>query len=174
MKKKSIAWILSIILLLCLAGCSGQEKSSETTQKEEKTVKLVTNGRLSAIEPPKGWELEDASTENQLTYNCLEAAPEDGSYKVQLWIDIYDFDTPEELLETMENSAKEMGKTYQIKEQKIGEDDFHYFVPDFGYATLYGTKNGVSICISHDLELSLEDAAVLEIINSIQVEAEEK
>lgn len=56
MKKKWIALLLVVFVAFGVTACSGGNKGGDSQQEPEKEeVKLVTNGRVSAIEAPEGW-----------------------------------------------------------------------------------------------------------------------
>jgi hypothetical protein len=179
MMKKMIALMLAGFMVFSLAACSGgDKKEEETTQEEtaqedaeEETLVYISSGRLSAIAPPEGWEQEPDDSENELVYNKLDA--EDGEI-LQLWIDIDSYDSPEVILERTKEGNKDLGKECEEEERTIGGIDFLYLIPEYGYNTLYGTKDGVTIMISHDQGISLDDEGVQDIINSIIVAPEEE
>ena len=149
MKKKWIALLLVVLVAFGVTACSGGSKGGEAQQEPEKEeVKLVTNGRLSAIEAPEGWVQGETSSDDQLAYET-------------------------EYQEDGEENAKEWGTTYTVEEKTIGDVTFSYFIPDFGYKSMYGTKNSVTVIVSHDNEINIDDEAVQNIIKSIEVEPEE-
>lgn len=174
MKKKWIALLLVVLVAFGVTACSGGSKGGDARQEPEKEeVKLVTNGRLSAIEAPEGWVQGETSSDDQLAYETEYQEDGEDPYTVRLWIDISDFDTPESMLENAEENAKDWGTTYTVEDKTIGDVAFFCFIPDFGYKSMYGTKNGVTVIVSHDSEINIDDEAVQNIIKSIEVEPEE-
>lgn len=169
--KRKIALLLAAAMMVGLAGCSGKEKEEKDATQETEQVKLVTNGRLSALEAPEGWEQGEATTENHLLYVSTSVETSYGE-PAELWIDIDDFDTPERNVERAKELNENMGGC-EVEEKKIGDVDFYCVIPAFGSRTLYGTKDNVTILVSFDEEIDLEDETVQSIINSIEVAPEE-
>ena len=164
-------------MIFSMTACSGGEKAGGETQEAEEVqeeVKLVTNGRLSAMEAPEGWKQKEANADNELVYIYVgEGDPEDDMLP-RLWIDIDEFETPEEKVERAKEDNADIGKECETEDVTIDGIDFIYLIPSFGYNTLYGTKDGVTIMISHDKEIELEDEAVQAFVKSIQVGPEEE
>lgn len=175
--KKIIALSLASVTVFSMTACSGGEKTGGETQKAEEVqeeVKLVTNGRLSAMEAPEGWKQKEANADNELVYIYVgEGDPEDDMLP-RLWIDIDEFETPEEKVERAKEDNADIGKECETEDVTIDGIDFIYLIPSFGYNTLYGTKDDVTIMISHDKEIELEDEAVQAFVKSIQVGPEEE
>ena len=168
--KKTIAILLSVLMVFSLTACGGGDKKTDEETKEE--VKLITNGRLSALEPPEGWEEADPSADNQLKYENTSVENAYGD-PAGLWIDIDSYEGPEEKVERAKEMNAEIGGC-EVEEVTIGDDDFFYIIPVFGYYSLYGTKDGVTVLISFDRELDLENEDIQNIIKSIKVAPEEE
>ena len=176
--KKIVALLLVVAMLLGMTACSGGEENTggETQEAEgvQEEVKLVTNGRLSAMEAPEGWKQKEANADNVLVYIYVgEGDPEDDMLP-RLWIDIDEFETPEEKVERAKEDNADIGKECETEDVTIDGIDFIYLIPSFGYNTLYGTKDDVTIMISHDKEIELENEAVQAFVKSIQVRPEEE
>ena len=180
--KRMTALLLAVLMLIGMTACSGgkdktesetEKKVEETTQTEE-AVKLVSHGRVSAINAPEGWELGETSSDAQLAYECKYEEFADSSIPVRLWIDIDTVDTAEAMAARAKeiNTNEEAGFECQEEKKTIGGVEYIYIIPSFGYRTLYGTINGVTVCVSHDTEVSLDDEAVQAIIESIQIQPE--
>lgn len=175
--KRIIVLSLASAMILGMTACSGSEKTGGETEEATETqeeVKLVSNGRLSAMEAPEGWKQKEANADNELVYIYVgEGDPEDDMLP-RLWIDIDEFETPEEKVERAKEDNADIGKECETEDVTIDGIDFIYLIPSFGYNTLYGTKDGVTIMISHDKEIELEDEAVQAFVKSIQVGPEEE
>ena len=177
--KKVIAILTVAMLLLCAVSCAKTEKTPEATGTASDTatepVKMISSesGRLSAIEAPDGWELAHSSSEDQLVYNYIgEDKSEDDTWKEQLWINFYEFDTPEDLVATQKSIMEERNSEYTVEDKEIGGITFQHVIRPGSYSMLFGVKEGVTISISIDAGISVDDPAVIDIINSISVKPE--
>lgn len=77
--KKLAVFVCALGLAFALGSCAkgGSGLANQGT-------KLVTNGRLSAIEPPQGWELKKAQLDDELTYTLK--GKDDSDYDIYLSI----------------------------------------------------------------------------------------
>ena len=135
----------------------------------------MENGRLSGIEPPEGWLLKEALSENQLIYrfkhDLYDEFPRDAP---EIGIDIDEwYDTPEECLEGEIELSEEWEEEYETGEVTIGGINFLTFDSQSQLFTrLFGAKDGVILSISVSTRLEIDNPDVIAIIESIRVAAE--
>lgn len=176
---RKIIVILTAVILLCTISCSKAEKTPENSDTSNsagtETLKMISSesGRLCAIEAPDGWELAHSSSEDQLVYIYIgEDESEDDTWREQLWINFYEYDTPDELVATQKSIMEERNSEYTVEDKEIGGITFRHVIRPGSYSMLFGTKDGVTISISIDPGISVNDSAVIDIINSISVKSE--
>ncbi|MDL2214265.1 hypothetical protein LJB76_01740 [Clostridia bacterium OttesenSCG-928-O13] len=150
------------------AGPSGESDSAHAEAAR------VENGRLSGIEPPEGWLLGEAMSENQLIYlfkhDLYDEYPQDAP---EITIDIDEYDTPEEKLARTKEISEDWEEEYETGEVTMGGIDFLTFSSQSQtFVALFGTKDGVTLSISVSTRLEIDSPDVIAIIESIEVAAE--
>ncbi len=177
--KKILALTAAALMLLSTAACAKNEKTPDdngtsapavvTTTKAP--VKYVTSGRLSVMEAPAGWTQEHSPAEEQIIYS-FGGEEFTGEYKPEICINYDEFKSPEDLVEIQKQNETEMGLTYKVETKTIGGVAYQYYIPEFGLTMLFGTKDGVTVCVSMDEGISVDDPDVIDIVSSISVAPE--
>lgn len=177
--KKLIALSLALMMLFAFAACSGSkapadegttaaaQTEAQTEAATEAPTDLQVNGRLSGIDAPEGWAMGEPNADNQLIYNFKHENYDEYPDDVRLSVDVYDYDTPEDLLARAKEINEEIG--YTVENVTIGGNEFAYIIPSFGSRTLYGTIDGVTVAITHSSSLSIDDAGVQAIISGLRI-----
>ncbi|MDL2224591.1 hypothetical protein LJC20_00060 [Eubacteriales bacterium OttesenSCG-928-M02] len=163
-------WIIAftIGMMFVFAAC-GESKGTSGGPTDTKAAR-VENGRLSAIEPPTGWLLGEAQSEDQLIYlwkhDLYDQYPQDAP---MLSIDINEDDTPEEKLKAVKDLSDRWEEAYEVGAVTIGSTRFHTFSSRSAGLVLIGARDGMTLSINVDNALQVDDPAVVAIINSIRV-----
>lgn len=177
--KRIIALSLALMMIFAFAACSGNKAPADdgTTAgaQTEAATEAATqapaagqvNGRLSGIDAPEGWAMGEPKSDNQLIYNFKHENYDEYPDDVRLSVDVYDYDTPEDLLKRAKEMNEEIG--YTVENVTIGGNEFAYIIPSFGSRTLYGTIDGVTVAITHSSSLSIDDADVQAIISGLRI-----
>lgn len=182
--KKILALAAAALMLLSMAACSKTDKTSDddsatvpgttapaVTTTEKAPAKLITSGRLSALEAPDGWMQEHSASEGQLVYS-LGGEDSTQEFKPELCINFDEYTTPEEFIELQKKNADEMGKTYTVETKTIAGVEYQYFIPSYSSSRLFGEKDGVTVCITIDERISIDEPGLIDIISSISVAPE--
>lgn len=195
--KKHLVLALVVAMIFLLAACSESKDvemmdgdgfeagadsdsgeaagdSSAASDSAVDEVARVENGRLSAIEPPEGWLLGEAQSDDQLIYlfkhDLYDEYPQDAP---EVTIDIDEDATPEEKIARTKELSEDWNEEYEIGEVTIGGIKFLTFDSQSQTFTgLFGIKDGVTLSISVHTRLEVDNADVIAIIESIRVAAE--
>ena len=147
MKKFGIM-VLIVVMVFTFAACGGGKETSDSSPSAQAggseskeagsigesdstpaEVARVENGRLSGIEPPEGWLLGEAMSENQLIYafkhDLYDEFPQDAP---EIGIDIDEwYDTPEECLASAIEQSEEWDEEYEVGEVTMGAINIGYW-----------------------------------------------
>ena len=180
--KKILALTAAALMLLSTAACAKNEKTPDdngtsatsapavvTTTKAP--VKYVTSGRLSVMEAPAGWTQEHSPAEDQIIYS-FGGEEFTGEYKPEICINYDEFKSPEDFVEIQKQNETEIGLIYKVETKTIGGVAYQYYIPEYGLTMLFGTKDGVTVCVSMDEGISVDDPDVIDIVSSISVAPE--
>lgn len=140
--KKIAVLVCALGLVFALGSCvkSGSGSANQS-------IKLVTNGRLSAIEPPQGWELKKAQLDDELTYT--RKGKDDSDYDIYLAIQE---GTIKDLIDTIKDYAAQDGKTIKVSTTTIGSHKYSYHDSDLGTGSKsYYTQLDPDNCLSIDV-----------------------
>lgn len=140
--KKIAVLVCALGLVFALGSCAkgGSGSANQST-------KLVTNGRLSAIEPPQGWELKKAQLDDELTYT--RKGKDDSDYDIYLSIQ---GGTVKDLIDTIKEYAAQDGKTVKVSTTTIGSHKYSYHDSDLGTGSKsYYTQLDPDNCLSIDV-----------------------
>lgn len=171
--KKLIAICAAAVMLFSFAACGKSDKKpvDDVTTTTSAPVKLINSesGRIMAAEPPTGWKLAHSTSSDQLVYYYSgdQNIPEEDADR--LWINIDEFNTPDQMIEKQKETMDQMQKTYTVETKNIDGIEYKALIPDSDFSRFFGIKDGVTVCVSVDQGINTEDQAVKTIIGSIKV-----
>ena len=171
--KKLIAICAAAVMLFSFAACGKSDKKpvDDVTTTTSAPVKLISSesGRIMAAEPPTGWKLAHSTSSDQLVYyysGDQNVSEEDAD---RLWINIDEFNTPDQMIEKQKETMDQMQKTYTVETKNIDGVEYKVINPELSFSIYFGTKDGVTVCISIDKGINEEDQTVKTIISSVKV-----
>ena len=171
--KKFIAICAAAVMLFSFAACGKSDKKpvDDVTTTTSAPVKLISSedGRIMAAEPPTGWKLAHSNSGDQLVYYYSgdQNIPEEDADR--LWITIDEFKTPDQMIEDQKEILDEMKEKYTVETKTIDGIEYKVINPEMSFGIYFGTKDGVTVCISIDKGINAEDQAVKTIISSVKV-----